>query len=79
MTNVIGEKDKEKFAVTGKLGLISTVGEKYPHISLISSIQAKDEKKIMWGQFSHGLSKVNLAKNPKSGFMVVSLDKKWWR
>ena len=79
MTKLISEKDMKEFAVTGKLGLISTVSGEYPHITLISSIQAKDEKTIMWGQFTQGISKTNLQKNPKSGFMVVSVEKKWWR
>ncbi|MDD4316369.1 MAG: hypothetical protein PHC84_04350 [Clostridia bacterium] len=80
MTGFINNEDKQKFAVTGKIGLISTIspfGE--PHITLISSIQAKDENTIMWGQFTHGLSKEYLRKNPLSGFFVLNMEKKWWR
>lgn len=80
MTALINNEDKQKFAVTGKIGLISTIstfGE--PHITLITSIQAKDEKTIMWGQFTHGLSKEYIYKNPLTGFLVLNLEKKWWR
>ncbi len=80
MTAIISKEDMQKFAVTGKIGLISTIspfGE--PHITLITSIQAKDEKTIMWGQFTHGLSKEYVNKNPLTGFLVLNLEKKWWR
>lgn len=80
MTTFISNEDKQKFAVTGKIGLVSTIspfGE--PHVSLITSLQAKDEKTVMWGQFTHGLSKEYVKKNPLTGFLILNLEKKWWR
>lgn len=80
MLNKIINEDIEKFAVGSKIGLISTVSpEGMPHVSLISSVQAKGEDQIIWGQFSHGLSKIYLKDNKKTGFMIVNLEKKWWR
>jgi hypothetical protein len=80
MTNFISKEDQQKFAVTGKIGLISTIspfGE--PHVTLMTSLQAKDENTVMWGQFTHGLSKEYIKKNPLTGFLVLNLEKKWWR
>lgn len=80
MLNKIKNEDMEKFAVTSKIGLLSTVSDQgYPHITLISSLQARNENQIMWGQFTHGLSKIYLQQNEKSGFLIVNLEKKWWR
>lgn len=79
MTAFINKEDMQEFAVTGKIGLISTInplGE--PHITLISSIQAKDENTLMWGQFTHGLSKEYILDNAASGFLILNMAKKWW-
>lgn len=79
MTAFINKEDMKEFAVTGKIGLISCISPQgEPHISLISSIQAKDENTIMWGQFTHGLSKEYILKNPASGFLILNMAKKWW-
>jgi hypothetical protein len=40
---------------------------------------ASDTKKLVFGQFTEGLSKQNIQQNPKVGFMVMSLDKDVWR
>ena len=49
MLNEIRNEDMVKFAVTGKLGLLSTLApDGFPHVSLISS-QAKNDKQMMWG------------------------------
>lgn len=79
MTMFIGAEDREKFAVTGKIGLIATVNGEEPHITLISSLQAKSEDEIIWGQFTHGLSKMYLKDNPKTAFLVLNMAKEWWR
>lgn len=70
----------EAFEPEAKVGLIATVSEEgLPHISLISSIRAKGPDRIMWGQFSEGRSKVNVRKNNKTGFLVLTMDKRMWR
>jgi hypothetical protein len=69
----------EKFEPDCKIGIIAAVApDGYPHMSLISSIMTKGTDKIMWGQFSRGLSKTYLKDNPKTGFLVVSADQIWW-
>ena len=67
------------FESDSKVGLLCSIApDGYPHIALISSISVKDPKTLMWGQFSRGLSKDYLDTNPKTGFLVVSPDQRWW-
>lgn len=80
MLDKIRKEDIEKLAVASKIGLISTVSpEGMPHITLISSVQAKNQNQIIWGQFTHGMSKIYLRDNKKTGFFAINLEKKWWR
>ncbi len=68
------------FEAEAKIGLLATVNpEGLPHISLISSLQAKDETQLIWGQFSEGLSKAHVRRNPHTGFLIMTLDKSLWR
>jgi hypothetical protein len=72
--------DMAAFEAEAKVGLLATVNaEGLPHISLISSLQAKDPARLIWGQFSEGLSKVHVKENPHTGFLIMSLDKNLWR
>ena len=73
------ENCQKIFESDSKIGLLCPVApDGYPHISLISSISVKDSKTLMWGQFSRGLSKEYIKVNPKTGFLVVSPDQRWW-
>ena len=63
-----------------KIGLLATVDpEGNPHITLITSIQPVGEDKLAFGEFSWGLSKFYVMKNPKCGFLMMTLDKSLWR
>jgi hypothetical protein len=67
------------FENDSKIGLLCSIApDGYPHVALISSISVKDSKTMMWGQFSKGLSKDYLLDNPKTGFMVLLPDMRWW-
>lgn len=73
------EECAQIFESDSKIGLFCSASpEGYPHISLISSISVKNPKTMMWGQFSQGRSKEYLKDNPKTGFLVVSPDMRWW-
>lgn len=75
----ITKEDRDKFAVTGKVGLIASVSpDGYPHIAFINTIQAIGDDEIIWGEFVHGLVKMNLNENPKAGFLVLNPEKEWW-
>jgi len=74
------EQDIESFKPEMKIGLLATVSEQgLPHITLISTLQACSPTEMFWGQFSEGMSKVNIRKNPKTGFLIMTLDKNLWR
>jgi hypothetical protein len=72
--------DMEAFQAEAKVGLLATVNpEGLPHISLISSMQAKDPVRLIWGQFSEGRSKMHVKQNPHAGFLIMTLDRSLWR
>ncbi len=74
------QADIEAFGQEVKVGLLSTINpEGLPHITLITSIMAKDEGCVMFGQFSEGLSKKNVRENPNTAFLVMTTDRKIWR
>ena len=74
------EEDIRSFRPEMKIGLIATVTPRgLPHVTLISTLMASDSKKLVFGQFTEGLSKKHIQQNPKAGFMVMSLDKDEWR
>lgn len=81
-------KNSEKFTAdeiktlepSEKVGLLATVDpEGRPHISLITSIQPVSEDKLAFGEFSRGISKYHIRKNPKCAFLMMTLDKCLWR
>jgi hypothetical protein len=68
------------FEESAKIGLVATVDPQgLPHVSLITSIQAKDPGQLMFGQFSEGLSKAHVKDNPRTAFLVMSGEKELWR
>ena len=72
MNNITNEMMKE-FSETYKVGLLGTIGDGgYPHISLISSLQALNEKQMISGQFITGLSSKYVEANKKRVFYNVS-------
>jgi len=74
------EQDIESFKPEMKIGLLATVNDEgFPHLTLISTIQAGSPTELFWGQFSEGKSKINIRKNPKAGFLIMTLDKNLWR
>ncbi len=74
------EKDMKEFEPEAKVGLIATVNpEGLPHITLITALQAGTPTRLIWGQFSEGLSKKNVRTNPKTGFAIMTMDRSLWR
>lgn len=79
MKKFFNKEDIEKLSVTSKIGLISTISpEGEVQITLISSIQPRNESELIWGEFSSGLSKKYLKDNPKCGFLALNPEKEWW-
>jgi hypothetical protein len=74
------ENDLKYFEPEAKVGLIATLNpEGLPHVTLITALQAKTSDKLIWGQFSEGQSKQNVQTNPKTGFLIMTLDRSLWR
>ncbi|MBN2659290.1 MAG: hypothetical protein JXR86_19705 [Spirochaetales bacterium] len=77
--NALKPEDLEYFRKDEKVGLVSTVdGEGKPHVSLITTLQAVDQTRMIMGQFCEGRSKDNLRECPRSGFMILTLDMSYW-
>jgi hypothetical protein len=63
-----------------KVGLLATVNSAgQPHLTLISSLQANVPTQMIFGQFTEGLSKVQIQADPRAGFLVMTLDRELWR
>jgi hypothetical protein len=63
-----------------KVGILATVNpEGLPHLTLITTLMASSPQQVVWGQFMEGVSKQHILQNPKTGFMVMGLDKNNWR
>jgi hypothetical protein len=74
------ESDIKSFEPEMKVGLLATINEEgLPHVTLLSSLCASSPTELVFGQFSEGLSKVNVRKNPKAGFLILTLDRNNWR
>jgi len=74
------ENDMTAFEAEAKVGLLATVNpDGLPHITFISSIRARDPKRLIWGQFAEGLSKKHVKTQPKTGFLILTLDRRLWR
>jgi len=77
--NLFTEQDIHDLDVELKVGLLATVtpqGE--PHLTMLSSIRPYAPDKLVWGQFTEGLSKSYILENPNCGFLIMSLDKQLW-
>ncbi len=68
------------FEKDAKVALLATLdADGNPHLSLITSLQARTPGELMFGQFSEGLSKQHLREDPRAGFLVMSQDRRIWR
>lgn len=71
------EEDKKAFSSPSKIGVIGTISEgNLPHLTIITTMLIKGDNQIVMGQFTEGVSKENLHKNPKTCFLVLTADKK---
>lgn len=72
-------EDISALSATMKVGILGTVTpEGLPHLTLITTLMASSPTEIAWGQFMEGQSKKFIKENPKTGFMVMGLDKNLW-
>jgi uncharacterized pyridoxamine 5'-phosphate oxidase family protein len=79
MTSFSAE-DNKSFEPEMKVGLLATINAQgQPHITILSTLQARKPQEMFFGQFAEGMSKENIRKNPKVGFLIMTLDKNFWR
>jgi hypothetical protein len=63
-----------------KVGLLATVTpEGLPHLTMLSTLRPYAPVGLVFGQFTEGRSKGYLRQNPKTGFLILSLDRNMWR
>ncbi len=75
----ITEETKNAFETEYKCAMTSVVDDEgYPHLSFITTIMAKSETELTSGEFIKGISKDWIEQKKKIGFIVMTLDKKWW-
>lgn len=80
MPDRISEEARKLFASDSKIALVAVKDDEgYPHITMMSTLMAKDEKGLIFGQFCEGLSKKFIQERPKAGFLLMSVDKELWR
>jgi len=79
-TRKFSQQDIQDLDVELKVGILGTVNEEgLPHLTMISSLRPYAENGLVWGQFTEGLSKQYVRQNPKTGFLIMSLDRRLWR
>ncbi len=79
-TQEFTQKDIRDLNVELKVGVLGTVTPQgLPHLTLLSSVQPCSPKVVTWGQFTEGMSKKYILENPKTGFLIMSLQKEVWR
>lgn len=72
--------DIEALKPAMKVGVLGTVTpEGKPHLTLITTLMAASADQVVWGQFIEGNSKKYILTNPKTGFLIMTLDKILWR
>jgi hypothetical protein len=63
-----------------KVGILATVNPAgQPHLTLISTLMAGSPSQVVWGQFMEGASKAHVRTNPRTGFLIMTLDRQLWR
>jgi hypothetical protein len=74
------EEDMRDLAAAMKIGILGTVTpEGLPHLTLITTLMGSTPERMVWGQFMEGSSKKHVLQNPKTGWLVMGLDKTFRR
>ena len=79
MRKTINEEEYKFFEKSEKLGVVGTVDDQGdPHLTLLTTIMAKGDREMVVGVFTKGLSKENMQKRNKCGFIIMGLDMHFW-
>ncbi|MBQ7653192.1 MAG: hypothetical protein IJS93_02355 [Clostridia bacterium] len=75
----ITEEEYKFFEKSEKLGVVGTIDDQGdPHLTLLTTIMAKDENEMVVGQFTKGLSKDFMKIRNKCGFIIMGMDMNFW-
>ena len=73
------DDDRESFRPTEKIGIVATINDDgKPHITLITTMEPNNERELILGQFSHGLSKMYMQHNNNVALLIMTLDRRLW-
>lgn len=73
-------EDQEALCQDAKLAFVATLDpEGRPHLTLLTSLQSRGPRELVFGQFCEGLSKTYLQRDPRAGFLVMDLARRTWR
>jgi hypothetical protein len=73
-------EDIQAFTPSEKVGLLASVNfDGLPHLSLITSMQARGPKELLLGEFVTGASKKFIRVNHKIGFLIMTFSRHLWR
>ena len=79
MKTKMNNEDLKAFEGSVKIGLVATIDDQGgPHLTVLSTLQGKDESTMMFGKFVEGSSKDHLIKRPKAGFLIMNPQKEFW-
>jgi len=68
------------FEADAKIALLATLTPAgQPHVTLITSLQARTPRELIFGQFCEGLSKQHLRIDPRAAVLVMTRDRRIWR
>ncbi len=74
------DADIHAFEPELKIGLLATVNPAgQPHLTLLSTLKASGPNQVTFGQFTEGFSKQHVRQNPKTGWLIMTLDRNIWR
>ncbi|MDD3865003.1 MAG: hypothetical protein PHC32_01570 [Candidatus Izemoplasmatales bacterium] len=79
MNQAMNAEMMKAFSSSIKIGLVATIDDNgEPHLSVLSTLQGKDEMTLMFGKFVEGLSKQYIIDRPKTGFLIMNPEKAFW-
>lgn len=73
-------EEQKAFAPAEKIGIVACSDpEGRPHVTLITSIMAPRPGQLTLGEFCRGLSKAYIQQNPRIAFLIMTMDRHFWR
>ncbi|MGD8404428.1 MAG: hypothetical protein PVJ21_12255 [Anaerolineales bacterium] len=78
--NEFSPDDIQAFEPSEKVGLMASINfDGLPHLTLITSMQAKSPTELIVGEFVTGLSKKFIQKNHNIAFLIMTFERDMWR